>query len=142
MYRIKLTCFDVDPSVPAKEEIFDAEFESEEEAYETALVSAVEECERLNHGGNEHGNYFEVNEGGEEYDIAVEWYDHAPDDRENDCDIRTVTGYTIEEDAFAYLEATVKSNLDYDGFKYSATNTDGVVEIKVGDVTVTIKRGK
>lgn len=39
--------------------------------------------------GADHHNHF--------FEAAVTRYDHAPYDRENDCDIRLVTGYLIVE---------------------------------------------
>ena len=104
MYGIKMTCYYADKTEP-REKIHTSYFDSRKKAEEVAHNLALMECDELNEDGNVNGNYFEVGEYKEIYSadgencvcfpIAVLWYDKAPDDRENDCQIRVVTGYEI-----------------------------------------------
>lgn len=81
------------------------------ETYDKALIScfrnALQESKDLS---SEYGYFeaeadFEVTESyqneeleiGTVFDTATVYYDHAPYDRENDCDIQIVTGYKVVE---------------------------------------------
>lgn len=84
------------------------------ETYDKALIAcygnALQETQSLMMTSNEY-NWFEVDmdfEVTEAYEtellkdveffpVATIYYDHAPWDRDHDCDIRIVTGYTIVE---------------------------------------------
>lgn len=67
------------------------------------------------------------------FETATVCYDHAPQDRENDCDLQIVTGYKIVEIKDAILVAI------YDGVKQVKmnckvnTDTKEVYDIKVPD---------
>ena len=84
------------------------------ETYDKALVScyrnALQEAQGLMRDADrdrwfEAEENFEVTETytneslelGTIFETATIYYDHAPQDRENDCDIQIVTGYLIEE---------------------------------------------
>ena len=95
VYRIKKTCYYADPNVKPYNEYMAAMFADREFAILAAMRCAKKECKSLNAGGNRYGNFFEVNDYSGSFDVSVDWYDHAPKDRINDCDIRTVTGYTV-----------------------------------------------
>lgn len=84
------------------------------ETYDKALIAcyenALHETQELMMTSNEY-NWFEVDmdfEVTEAYEteelkdvtlfpVATVYYDHAPWDRENDCDIEIITGYAIVE---------------------------------------------
>lgn len=81
------------------------------ETYDKALVicfrNALQEARDLSayYGYFEAEEDFEVTEIytndnlelGTIFDVATVYYDHAPHDRENDCDIQIITGYKIVE---------------------------------------------
>ncbi len=81
------------------------------ETYDKALIScfrnALQETKDLSsvYGYFEVEEDFEVTETyknenlelGTLFEVATVYYDHAPYDRENDCDIHIVTGYMIVE---------------------------------------------
>ena len=108
MYRIKMICYNANKKVKPYEKTHCAHFNSRKDAEEAMLTFAKMECDDLNKEGNKNGNYFEVGEFEEVYasdgtaypsfPISVLWYDKAPDDRENDCEIRVVTGYEVIEE--------------------------------------------
>lgn len=105
MYRIKKTCYNANKTIKPYERIHCAHFNSKKDAEDAMLTFAQMECEDLNKEGNKNGNYFEVGEFEEIYasdgtaypcyPVSVLWYDKAPDDRENDYQIRIVTGYSV-----------------------------------------------
>ena len=105
MYKIKTISYDVDPKVTPEVEILEERYATSEEAERAATKLAEELCNDLNVIGRKHSNYFEVGSYEEVYlpggvicpyyPVSVLWYDHAPDDRMNDCDIRIVAGYEI-----------------------------------------------
>lgn len=107
MFKIKKINYDVNKKVAPSEEIVDLVYETEEAATLSAKLLARRICERLNAEGNRYGNFFEVgeceeifNDDGKDcecYPVSVLWYDHAPDDRENDCQIRHVIGFECVE---------------------------------------------
>lgn len=84
------------------------------ETYDKALVAcyknALEETKDLISGANK-DRWFEIEDTFEItdaytnellkditfFEVATVYYDHAPQDRENDCDIQIVTGYMIIE---------------------------------------------
>ena len=86
----------------------------EYETYDKALIAcyenAIQEVQELMGTSND-CNWYEVNidfevtetyastevELGTVFPVATVYYDHAPWDRENDCDITIVTGYDIVE---------------------------------------------
>lgn len=104
-YGIKMICYDADEKIKPYEKIHSVNYEKKEEAENIIRSLAEKECDELNRGGNKNGNYFEVEEyeefyfvGGDKcvcHCVSVVWYDKAPNDRENDCQIRVVTGYEV-----------------------------------------------
>ena len=105
MYKIKQIYYDVNPDVKPDVTLLEGVYNSKNDAEKSALSLANKTCASLNEGGNAQGNYFETGKYEEVYlpggvicpyyPVSVLWYDHAPDDRMNDCDIRIVVGYEI-----------------------------------------------
>ena len=94
--KIRKKCYDYNLNVPPYYEEYEMKFEDTESAYMVALQLAKEECDYLNEGCHsmfEVAEYYE-NET-EMFHVAVIHYDKPKDDRENDCEIRVVTGYEI-----------------------------------------------
>ena len=107
MYKLKIYCNDGDAQ-------YWEDGIGTYETYDKALIAcygnALQEVESLMMNGNDY-HWFEVNmdfeitesyvnellENVEYFPVATVHYDHAPWDRENDCDIEIVTGYDIVE---------------------------------------------
>lgn len=116
MYRIKNYCNDVTSKYweGGKDK-----YKTYDEAFIACFTSALQEVQSLMclmEPGNVNAWFevelnFEVTEAYKDeltkdvsfFPVAVVFYDHAPWDRDNDCDIRIVTGYDIikiEEELF------------------------------------------
>lgn len=107
MYKLRIYCNDRD--VQYWEDGIGA-YETYDKALLACYENALQETQSLMETSDYH-NWFEVDmdfEVTEAYEtdelkdvsffrVAVIYYDHAPWDRENDCDIEIVTGYTIVE---------------------------------------------
>lgn len=110
MFKLKIYCDD-----GGRKQYWDRGVDTYE-TYDKALIacfeSAVCEAHESMESCGEYGFWFEVEphfevtdacyvssivELGTVFPVAVVCYDHAPWDRENDCDIKVITGYMIEE---------------------------------------------
>lgn len=103
MFKLRMLCNFVDGGSYWKDE--DAEYETRDEALIECCRRSTAEVYHLMSGSNDN-NWFEVVFDYESvsnaslstvYPVATIWCDKAPWDRENDCDIRVVTGYDIVE---------------------------------------------
>jgi hypothetical protein len=100
MYKFKLT-------TGAFEHYSAETFKTKAAVEKAALHIAEKACASLNIEGNEKGDYFEVMEYAEIFSadgntyschpVAVIWLDKAPDDRENDCQLKVVSGFDFIE---------------------------------------------
>lgn len=108
MYKLKIFCNDGDGEQYWEDGL------GVYETYDKALIACYEDALQETYGLMMTSDYynwfevvmdFEVTEAFETellsdvafFPVAVIFYDHAPWDRKNDCDIRIVTGYTIVE---------------------------------------------
>ena len=107
MYKIKIYCNDGD--VQYWEDGMGTH-ETYDKAFIACFENALQETQCLMETADgekwfEVNEYFEVTETyknkelelGTVFETATVYYDHAPYDRENDCDIQIVTGYKIME---------------------------------------------
>lgn len=107
MYKLRIFCNDVDTQW-WEDGVY--EYETYDKALIACYESSISECSGLMATSDyytwfEVYPYFEVTEGyandlveeGTIFPVVTLFYDHAPWDRENDCDIRIVTGYKIVE---------------------------------------------
>lgn len=108
MYKLNIFCNDGDGQQYWEEGL------GTYETYDKALIACYENalCETQDlMMSSDYHNWFEVSMDFEvteayatellkdivSFPVATVYYDHAPWDRENDCDIRIVTGYSIVE---------------------------------------------
>lgn len=107
MFKIKIYCNDGDV------QYWDAgmgTYETYDKAFIACYRNALQEVKDLMTNADR-DRWFEVEEDfeitktyvnknlelGTIFEVATVYYDHAPQDRENDCDIQVVTGYMIVE---------------------------------------------
>lgn len=110
MFKLKTYCNDGDMGKYWEDGV--DVFKTHDEALLSCFRTALEEARGLMETSGESDNWFEVEtdfevtgeyhtggfvETGTVFPVAVVFYDHAPWDRENDCDIQIVTGYAIVE---------------------------------------------
>lgn len=106
MYKIKIYCNDGNKNQYWEEGI--GTYDTYDKALNDCYKNALQETKSLmEHAGREEWfeteEFFEVTETyvnkelelGTIFETATVYYDHAPNDRENDCDIQIVTGYQI-----------------------------------------------
>lgn len=107
MYRIKIYCND--GNIQYWEDSI-KKYETHDKALIDCFRNSLDETKTLMETTNE--EWFEVEEDfevtetytnkilelGTIFDVATVYYDHAPNDRENDCDIKILTGYKIIEE--------------------------------------------
>ena len=108
MYKIKTTSYNIDAKIAPDVEILEEGYATKEGAEWVAIGLAKALCDELNKIDNKNGNYFEIGSYKEVYfpggiicpfyPVSILWYDHAPDDRMCDCDVRIVVGYEIFEE--------------------------------------------
>lgn len=144
MFKIKIYCNDVDGNHYWEDGV--GTYETYDKAIITCYKNALQEAQGLM-ATSDGERWFEVEEDFEItetytnkilehetfFEVATIYYDHAPYDRENDCDIQIVTGYKIVEIKDAILVGI------YDGIKQIKmnckvnTDTKEVYDIKVPD---------
>lgn len=108
MFKLRLFCNELDGYQYWEDG--SGPYETHDKALIACYESALQEAGSLMES-SDYGAWFEVEMDFEVTDtyeteelkntsyfpVAVIYYDHAPWDRENDCDIKIVTGYTIVE---------------------------------------------
>ena len=144
MFKLKIYCNDGNRKQYWENGI--GEYETYDKALIACYKDALQEAKSLMMNADR-DRWFEVEEDfevtetytnenlelGTLFETATVYYDHAPQDRENDCDIQIVTGYRIVEIKDAILVAI------YDGVEQVKmnckvnTNTKEVYDIKVPD---------
>lgn len=108
MFKIKIYCNDIDGNHYWEEGV--GTYETYDKALIACYGNALQESKCLMMDADrdrwfEVEDNFEVTETytneklklGAIFETATVYYDHAPQDRENDCDIQIVTGYKIVE---------------------------------------------
>lgn len=107
MFRLRIFCNDGDKCYW---ENGNGTYETYQEALLACYGNSIQEVNEFMHDNDsdiwwETNEYFEVTdtymcqelEGINFFPVATVSYDHAPNDRENDCDIQIVTGYYVVE---------------------------------------------
>ena len=106
MYKIKIYCNDGNKNQYWEEGV--GTYETYDKALIACYKNAIEETQNLR-GSSEGEKWFETEQDfevtetytnkklklGTLFETATVCYDHAPNDRENDCNIQIVTGYQI-----------------------------------------------